>query len=329
MRVVIIIIPILLFYGCAPEQLCATKDEIATSDVRIEVQRLEEELFAERSLEGVTSFLADNQTFTRVFLNSDQYPSEEILASKLNRLLANEAIDTLYQEAKAEYEGFDLIVNDLEGAIGKIQTLFPDTKTPKIQTTVTGLYNDLFISDSLIIVGLDFFIGQNASYKPLEIPGYVLRRYNKEHLAAIIIKFMAGYHTQTGTEETLLSEMIDFGKTYYLTRRLLPCTPDSILLGYTADELQLAEENEHIIWATLLQNEALYETNHIMKKRFLGERPNVHEISQKCPGRIGAWVGWQIVESYMSNNDVEIRALLGEADNEKIFRQSGYKPKSR
>ncbi len=329
MRAVIIVIPFLLFVACSTEQLCVTKDEIPVTNIEIKVERLEEELFSKKTPDDIGLFLKEHRIFSRVFLNSDQYPSDSILVSKLNRLLENPSLDTLYQEAKEEYSDFEPIVDDLEMAIGKIKTLFPETKIPKLQTTVTGLYNDLFISDSLIIVGLDFFIGDDASYKPMEIPGYVLRRYNKEHLAAIIVKFMAGYHTQTGIDETLLSEMIDFGKTYYFTRRLLPCTPDSILLGYTADELTLAQENEHIIWAILLQNEALFDSNHIMKKRFLGERPNVHEISQKCPGRIGAWVGWQIVESYMDKNDVEIQELLANSNNEEIFRQSGYKPQSR
>jgi len=329
MRGVIIVIPFLLLIGCSFNNTCSTKNEIAVEPVKINVQRLEDALFRTNSQEDIEGFLSENHTFSRIFFNSDQYPNDSILAKGIYDLIQNPSIDTLYQEAIGEYTDLDLIIGDLETAIGKIKTLFPKTKTPLFQTTVTGLHNDLFISDSLIIVGLDFFIGENASYKPLEIPDYVLKRYNKEHLASIIVKFMAGYQTQTGFSETMVSEMVDFGKTYYLTRRLLPCTPDSILLGYTAEELKLATDNEHIIWATLLQNEALYETNHIMKKRFLGERPNVHEISQKCPGRIGAWIGWQIVESFMDKNDLSIKQLLAETDNEMIFRQSGYKPQSR
>ncbi len=208
-------------------------------------------------------------------------------------------------------------------------TLFPETRVPKIQTTVSGLYKDLFISDSLILIGLDFFIGPKATYKPLEIPGYVLKRYNKEHLASIIVKFLAGNQVYKGKSSSLLSEMVDFGKTYYLASRLVPCTQDSVWLGYTSRDMEVIDENEAVIWANLLENEVLYETNHITKRRFLGERPNVYEISQECPGRIGAWVGWRIVESYMKNNEVSIEALLADTDNEKIFRLSGYKPQSR
>lgn len=72
----------------------------------------------------------------------------------------------------------------------------------------------------------------------------------------------------------------------------------------------------------------LYETNHLTKRKFLGERPNVYEINQECPGRIGACIGWGIVESSMENNDVTIQQLLQQNNNEELFRVSSFKPRN-
>ena len=68
---------------------------------------------------------------------------------------------------------------------------------------------------------------------------------------------------------------------------------------------------------------------YFVKRKFIGERPNVHEISRDCPGRIGVWIGWQIVESYMENNNVSIQELLKSTDNDTLFRLSKYKPQNR
>jgi hypothetical protein len=328
MRIVIIVIAVLFFGACDSSNPCVKTDNITAVPVTIPVERLEEALFSKTDQLGVENFLTENNTFSKVFLNSDQYPHDSILALRISRLLQNKSIDTLFQEAITEFGDISELTGTLEEGIGRLKSLYPDMPTPRLQTIVTGLYNDLYISDSLIIIGLDFFIGNDATYKPLEIPEYVLRRYNKEHLSAIILKFLAGDKVQAGNSSTLLSEMIDFGKTYYLTKRLMPCTPDSILLGYSAMDMKRSLENESIIWATLIQNEALYDTNHILKRRFLGERPSVYEISQDCPGRIGAWVGWRIVESYMEQNNVSLLELVNHTDNYLIFRESGYKPKS-
>lgn len=318
----------LLLVSCGKDK-CREDHYIEAQPVSIEVERLEKQLFTAENARQLEEILKANSYFSRLFLHADQYPSDSVLASKTYALIQNPSIDTLYSESLATFPDLGSVQQDLELAFGKLQALYPATKTPKLQTAVTGLYNDLFISDSLLIVGIDYFLGDEATYRPVNVPEYILRRYDPEHLAAIIIKVMAGMYVISGKTGTLLSEMIDFGKTYYLTSRLLPCTPDSILIGYTPRDMEVIHENEQIIWANFVENEILYETSHITKRRFLGERPNVYEISQHCPGRIGAWVGWQIVESYMKNNDVGIKELLADTDHDKIFRQSGYKPRNR
>lgn len=328
MRGVIIVISFLLFTACSKDDICREDFLIDGEKTAIEVERLDQRLFALKSVLEVTEFLKQNRDFATIFLHSEQYPNDSILAARIFNLIGDSSIDTLYREAQEVYRDMTGVTAELETALGNLQQLFPDTPTPEVQTAVTGLYNDLFISDSLIIIGIDFFIGDEASYKPLNIPDYILKRYDREHLSSIIVKLLAGKYVNPGPKNTLLSEMIDFGKTYFLTARLLPCVPDSILLGYTPKDMRVISENEAIIWANFVENEILYETSHITKRRFLGERPNVYEISQECPGRIGAWVGWQIVESYMRNNPIEITELLNEKDNNKIFMQSKYKPQT-
>ena len=127
----------------------------------------------------------------------------------------------------------------------------------------------------------------------------------------------------------MLAEMIDHGKSYYLLSKLLPCTPEHILMGYTQEEWKDANDNDATIWANFIQNELLYETNHQMKQKFLGERPNVYEIAEKCPGRIGRWLGWQIVKSYVDNTGTSTQSLMAERDANQIFRRSEYKPSGR
>lgn len=328
MRAVITMISCLLFLSCKKDR-CRDDFQIPGKEISIEVQRLDQELFSLKSVTEVELFLKTYPHFSTMFLHSDQYPNDSILAARVFGLISDPHIDTLYQEAQSQYSDPGGITEPLEEAFGKLQTLYPQTRTPLIQTAVTGLYNDLFISDSLIIIGLDFFIGEEATFTPVDVPDYILKRYDRAHLPSIVVKFMAGSYVNTGANNTLLSEMIDFGKTYFLVGRLLPCTPDSILLGYTPKDMEVIRENETIIWANLVENEVLYETSHITKRRFLGERPNVYEISTECPGRIGAWVGWRIVASYMQNNDVTLTELISERDNEKIFRLSKYKPQTR
>lgn len=44
------------------------------------------------------------------------------------------------------------------------------------------------------------------------------------------------------------------------------------------------------------------------------------------PGQIGAWIGLQIVNAFMENNDVSLQELI-KTNEEQIFAKSKYKPR--
>ncbi|GAB4241018.1 MAG: hypothetical protein Tsb0034_17790 [Ekhidna sp.] len=286
-------------------------------------------MFSSTNEVEVADILEKHPDYANFFLHANQYPSNDILASRIYNLIQNPSIDTLYQESVDAFSAFDEVVETLEQSLGRLMVYYPETRIPKVTTSVTGLYNDLYISNDHIMIGMDFFIGENATYKPQQIPDYILRRYDLEHLPANIMQFISSQYIQTSKGESMLEEMIDYGKSYYLLSKILPCTPAHILIGYTEEEWNDSFENDAIIWANFVENELLYETNHQMKQKFLGERPNVYEIGDKCPGRIGRWLGWQIVNSYAEETGISVENLMAETDANKIFTKSGYKPSAR
>lgn len=318
---------LLLLSSCGGEKCREGAPEGTLVDLTI--QRTEQELFSSESVEDVTAYLKKYPKLATYFWHNYDYPNDSILAGRIYQQIKHPSVDTVFQESIRAFEQMDGVEEYLEEAFGRLKTIFPEAKTPEVYTAVTVFYNDLFVSDSLIILGIDHFIGKDATYAPQDIPEYILARYDKEHLPSIIMQFISGHYVRAGDKSTLLSDMIDFGKSYYLTSRLLPCTPDSLIIGYTPQNMVDINANREIIWANFIENQLLYETDHIQKRKFLSERPNIFEIGEKCPGRIGAWVGWEIVESYMDKNEVTITELLEDTDHHKIFELSGYKPKDK
>jgi len=299
--------------------------------IEIETERLEDQLVTFDSLKDVLSFISRNRILADYFLDANQYPNDTILAMRMLRLFQQPSIDSLILESKNYFGDFDKNIEELESAYRFIKYQYPEVKIPRMQTMVSGLYNDMYISDSLIVVGLDYFMGMNGRHHPNDIPQYIVKRYMKESLAPIVLSFVSNEFNQPDLKHnTLLSDMVNLGKSYYFVSTALPCIPDSLVIGYTADEMRLVNENQEVIWANLIQNELLYETNHFIRNKFVGESPNVVEISEKCPGRVGAWLGWQIVNAYMDKNpEVSFKDLMNESDAHKIFQLSGYKPRNK
>lgn len=326
MRAVLLMICVVFLGSCANQQC---RESVDPESVVLRVERLEQELFESESAAEVEEFLKSYPDFAQFFLHSDQYPADSILANRMFGLIKNKAIDTLYQESLEAFENFDGVVSTLESGLGRLKVYYPQTPSPFVQTCVTGLYNDLFISNEHIMIGMDFFIGPDATYKPQQIPNYILERYTTDHLAASILQFISSQYISTSKGDAMLNEMIDYGKSYYLLSKILPCTDENVLIGYSEEEWSDIYKNDAIIWANFVENELLYETNHTIKQKFLGERPNVYEIGDKCPGRIGRWLGWEIVKAYAQKSGASVQQIMNETNANKIFTQSGYKPSGR
>ena len=160
------------------------------------------------------------------------------------------------------------------------------------------------------------------------MPKYILKRYEREYIVPLVIMLISSsYNAYDENDNTLLSEMIFYGKAYYFAQMLMPNTPDSLIAGYSDQEIADLELNQTSIWRHFIEKSLFYETDFLKKKRYIGERPRTYEISKKCPGRIGRWLGWKIVQFYAYHNkNVTLSALMNSKDAYRIFHESNYKP---
>jgi hypothetical protein len=188
---------------------------------------------------------------------------------------------------------------------------------------------DLVVTDSLIVIGLDYFAGPKAKYRPRgpQYPQYILRRYQKESIVpAIVFAISDKYNATNRADQTMLADMVYYGKGYVFTKTMLPETADSLVIGYSDTQLTETFNAQDIIWGHFIDNQLLYQANPAVKGRYLNERPFTAEIGQRCPGAIGRWVGWRIVGRYHDeHDDVAIADLMRNTDARLIFEQSGYK----
>ena len=315
------------FIACK-EDGCIDAPDVSHIEVSVNIERLDKKLHKIPTKSDLGLLLDKNPTFAESFLNLSQYPNPDILIDRYYNLLNTSDIDSLFLEVEDEFGELKDIRLQFEDAFRYLKYYYPNFKVPKIQTVVTGIANDLFISDSLIIIGIDYYLGPKGKYQPLDIPAYLLKRYQKEYLVPQVMLMYSTYFNETNFEDqTALADMLYYGKAYHFAKNMMPCAPDSIFTGYTSFETKDIEEHEPVIWASILENQVLYERNPYIKDKFLSERPQTLEIGENCPGRIGRWLGWRIIKKYTEENpDVSISDLMQMNNAQKLFGESKYKP---
>jgi len=161
-------------------------------------------------------------------------------------------------------------------------------------------------------------------------PEYMRIEFDEAQILPDIVSSFSYGKIAPPKDRTLLSLMIYKGKELYMKDLLIPDVADNVKIAYTEDKYKWCEENESQMWSHFIENKLLYDTNPKNEQRFMNEAPFSKfylEIDNESPGRVGAWLGWQIVRSFMENHpDVKLQELLAMSAKE-LFEESKYKPK--
>jgi len=320
----------LLWYSCSSDDKCKRQVDVSDISLVVEIEPLEKELAEIDDLPTLRSFLERHPVVAERFFKKSEYPNDTIWTQELLRRFQNPYIDTLFMETDRIFGNRSELKQEFADAFKHLKYYYPDFEVPKIKTVVTGLEHDLFISDSLIVLGLDWYLGEGAKFRPRGMYDYILRRYAKEYIVPscmLLYGISPRYNKNDPKDKTILADAISFGKSFYFAKSMMPCTPDSLLIWYDAEEMAGVRENQKIIWAHLIENKVFYETSHLVKRKYIEDRPKTYEIGPKCPGRIATWVGWEIVEHYMENkSEVTFQGLMQNNNAGEIFKDSNYKP---
>lgn len=322
--IVISFLFVLFFSSCSKD--C---DEIIdTSNVNIEVSlvRLETEYKSVKSVETAKQFLEKHAKFTKYNLMAGK-PKEQVLKDIL--WLGKSPIDTLLSDVTKMYGDFATEEQDLTGLFKNIKVFYPEFEVPEINTMVSA-FGSYIVEDGgdVLLIGLDYFLDSTATYLPPkeEIPDYMRRHLRKDKITIHAARKMADRFIQISKGSQLINQMILHGKRYYFAHRMLPCKSENEIVDYTPVEWQEVIDHEYSTYAYFTKNELFYSTKAEKQRLYVNDSPKCPSVGDNCPGRIGRWLGYQIVKSYVENNELTLQELMAEENHTKIFTQSGYKP---
>lgn len=235
----------------------------------------------------------------------------------------------VYTEVQKKYPSTEGIQNEVETLVQHMKYYFPKTKTPKVITLISDMdyTNKVIYADSLVLISLELYLGKE--HKFYTFPKYLKQNFEERQVMPDVVKSFSFRKIAPPTDKNLLSQMIYFGKELYLKDLLLPEYSDAEKMGYTPEEIVWCQENESYIWRYFIEREMLFSDEQKLASRFVDPAPFSKfylEIDNESPGQVGSWIGWQIVRSYMENNDSKVDQML-KMDAKEIFEKSKYKPK--
>jgi hypothetical protein len=190
--------------------------------------------------------------------------------------------------------------------------------------------NKVVLADSLLFISLDVFLGKESEIYQ-DFPEYIKQNYTKEHMMVSVAEEFSDVLLMPSNDKTFIARMIQEGKKLQMIQAFLPKVAANEIIGYAPEDMTWAADNEEDIWKYFVENTLFYNTDTQLNSRFIEDAPFSKfylEFDKNSPGRIGSWFGWQIVQSYLKNNEVTLQEMLL-TNNEEIFKKSKYKPKKK
>jgi len=245
---------------------------------------------------------------------------------------------------------FFIAYKDFRQLFDTVNKVYPDTKDIDKQLTrlfqythyydssivipkevyyyAAGLHLAVFTREQTLGIGLDMFLGRNfAPYEMVGIPYFRTIRHTRENIPVAAAKALyESKYPPVYDDKNLLALMIQQGKELYFMKKVLPGTADSLLLGYTAAQMQWCREQEQLIYNFFIKEQFLYETNQQKVMRYVTDGPSSAGMPPESPGNTGSYIGLRIIEQYAETTHASLADILKVQDAQKILQEAKYKP---
>lgn len=323
----------LLFYSCEHDKLDVDVKDVKVPEVKF--NRFEKEFFSitPQNISAKTNELQKKYgAFYYMFVNTVSGRGNPNDTNSIIAFTTNKDMHDAYLETQKVFTDGSLaeLESGLTECMKRFKYHFPKRKLPKqFVTCMSGFDYNFAYPDSIMAVSLDMYLGrENVFYKMLQWPNYQVRLLNKEYMLPDMVRGWLISEFDNGQPvNNLLNNMIQFGKIFYACDALLPEVHDSIKIGYTTAQMKYCDEYEKNVWGYFASNNILYENSLKTIGEYTSDGPFTSAISKQCPPRIAMWIGWQVVKSYMKNNEsVTLEQLMDEKDAQKILSKSKYRP---
>jgi hypothetical protein len=321
----------LLFTNCRQRNRFAIN--VNENPVQVTINRFDKSLISldtTNIVAGIENLHRQYPDFFPFFLsNMGINPADTLLTAELIKdFLTDTTFMSVNQEVLRQFADVRDIERSLSVAYTYIRHYFPEINLPNVYFFVSGFNLPIMMDDEFIAMGIDKYLGADFPLYLTITYRYMLASMNRENIAPDLVSALLFREFRIAREHNrLIDNMLHRGKIMFLLSVFMPDVKDEFLIGYTAEEIRWSRRFERQIWTRMIDQKDLFSTDRFLIRQYMHDAPFTGPISPDSPGRLGTWIGWQIVRSYMNRNQqVTLEELMRTTDFQRILEESGYRP---
>lgn len=236
----------------------------------------------------------------------------------------------IFEASNMVFGVFENEAKDLELLFQHIKYYDKSFKVPRIITVAdyVNYRTKLVLEADVLLINLSNYLGAEHEFYQ-NTPIYFAENMTPHQIIPDVATKFAERYVFQSQRKTFLDEIIYHGKTLYFKDVMIPNYKDAHKIGYTEEDLKWSKINEEQIWSYFVEKEMLFSTDPKLYTRFTVPAPFSKfylELDNESPGRLGQYIGWQIVKAYAQRTDADIMTIM-RTDADVIFKDAKYKPK--
>lgn len=247
---------------------------------------------------------------------------------RLRAYFSEPTLMSLYRSELDSLNDISDISGELSHGLNILLEHFPQLPPPEIYIHVSGFSQNVIVNDELLSLSAEKYLGADYPLYQSFFYDYQRQLMSRDRIVPdYLLGFMMANFPFIGNEDVLLDKILYEGKLRYILSRLLPDRQVWDFTGYSKDQYLWCSNNQSRIWKTILGNQHLFVSNYLTTTQYLKEAPHTAFLPDESPARVGVWVGYQIIISYMKQNpQTSLQQLMEMTDYNELLKQSKYKP---
>jgi len=301
------------------------------AEPQIEIIRFDSELYSYLTENKPDSDLDKFGDILPVFGQNEIHigtPDSAGFYGRLRTFFSEPTLMGLYSDEQAKFTDIEPITKELSYGLNLFLKEFPEIARPKVYMHVSGLNRNVIVTDEILSISADKYLGADYPLYERFFYDYQRRLMTPERIVPdYLLGFMMANLKFEGKDDVLLDNMLYEGKLRYILSQLLPKRKEYEFVAYSPEQYEWCRTNEKMIWKTILENQYLFMSNYLITSQFINDAQYTASLPVESPGRVGVWLGYQIVKSYMKQfPETTFAQLIQMSDSQEFLKLAKYMP---
>ena len=309
--------------------------DVSQTELNLDLYRFDVDMFNAKSEAEMTELNASQikkggelYEFYIIEMLSSGSPYHDSIGHTLSLFTNDSIMKMVNTNVQNIFGDFKIQKNQIIDMFKHLKYHIPHAMMPTNVITYNSTFaNGVVSTPTQIGLGLEMYLGNNNEIvKQLPYPEYFKTKMEADFLLADIAQsWLEANVIENNSGDEFLSNMIYNGKLLYMIDAMLPDLEDHLKIRYSKTEYEWAQVSEYNIWKHIVEQNWIYSSDIKLIVRYFNPGPTTVGL-EGSPSKIGSFLGWKIIKSYMEKHpEVTIQKLIAEKNHTKILKS--YKPK--